>query len=68
METLTTHPPMKSCFALLLSLVASIAILGSGALLWYLSDTAEFTRQTKPPAPTSAMPPKATPIHPPAKR
>jgi len=35
---------MKSCLSLLLVVVLTILLLGGGALIWYLSDTAEFTR------------------------
>lgn len=39
---------MKSCFGLLLALGILIAVLGSGAAIWYLSDTAEFSRKESP--------------------
>jgi hypothetical protein len=35
---------MKSCFGLLLSLTAFVVVIGGGALIWYLSQTAEFSR------------------------
>jgi len=36
---------MKSCFGLLIMLLVLVAVIGGGALLWYLSDTAEFSRK-----------------------
>lgn len=40
--------PMKSCFGLLIALVILVAVLGTGAAIWYLSDTAEFSRKPSP--------------------
>jgi uncharacterized membrane protein (DUF4010 family) len=34
----------NGCFSLLLLLIAFVAIIGGGAVLWYLSDTAEFAK------------------------
>lgn len=59
------NPPMKSCLGLLFTLLVFVLVVGGGALIWYLSSTAEFTRNTTPPA-TSAAPPKASPVRPPA--
>jgi hypothetical protein len=42
---------MKSCLGLLLALIILLAVLGTGAAIWYLSDTAEFTRKEAPAAP-----------------
>ncbi len=36
---------MKSCLGLLFTLLILIAIVGTGAALWYLSDTAAFSKQ-----------------------
>jgi hypothetical protein len=36
---------MKSCLGLLFTLIVLIAVIGGGALLWYLSDTTEFSRK-----------------------
>lgn len=35
---------MKSCLGLVLVVLLAILLLGGGALIWHLSDTAEFTR------------------------
>ncbi|MBC8126393.1 MAG: hypothetical protein H8M99_04500 [Gloeobacteraceae cyanobacterium ES-bin-144] len=60
---------MKSCFGLLFILAVFTVILGGGALIWYLSDTAEFSRASTSarPAATPGQPPVATPVRPPAK-
>lgn len=42
--------PMKSCFGLLIALVILIAVLGTGAVVWYLSDTVSFSRKPSPAA------------------
>lgn len=42
---------MKSCLGLLLALIILLAVIGTGAAIWYLSDTAEFTRKEAPAAP-----------------
>ena len=47
---------MKSCLGILLIFSTLVAVLGGGALIWYLSSTAEFTRRTPP----AAVPPKVT--------
>ena len=36
---------MKSCLGLLVVLLIFIAIVGGGALLYYLSETSEFSRK-----------------------
>jgi hypothetical protein len=36
---------MKSCLGLLLTLLVFVVVVGGGALIWHLSDTAEFTRK-----------------------
>lgn len=41
---------MKSCLGLLLALIILVAVIGSGAAIWYLSDTAEFSRKDAPAA------------------
>lgn len=42
---------MKSCFGLLLTLLILAAVIGTGAAIWYLSNTAEFARKEAPAAP-----------------
>ncbi len=39
---------MKSCLGMLITLIILLAVIGSGAAIWYLSDTAEFTRKDAP--------------------
>jgi hypothetical protein len=41
---------MKSCLGMLITLIILLAVIGSGAAIWYLSDTAEFTRKDAPAA------------------
>jgi hypothetical protein len=55
---------MKSCLGILLIFFTLIAILGGGALIWYLSTTAEFTRRAQPTAtnPPAKAIPKALPV------
>lgn len=36
---------MKSCLGILLVFFTFVAVLGGGALIWYLSNTAEFSRK-----------------------
>lgn len=48
---------MKSCLALLFVLGIFILVIGGGALLWYLSNTAEFSK-------AESNPPVAIPVHP----
>ena len=67
---------MKSCLGLLLALTLMTLVIGGGALIWYLSDTSEFSRQAKVPvaipvkAPgnTPAKPPVAIPVRPQPRR
>lgn len=47
---------MKSCLGILLIFITLIAVLGGGALIWYLSSTAEYSRKT----PATTAPPKVT--------
>jgi hypothetical protein len=49
------HPPenpillrMKSCLGIIIAFVIFVAVIGGGALLWYLSDTTEFSRKQTP--------------------
>lgn len=42
---------MKSCLGLLLTLLILVAVIGTGALIWYLSDTAEFAAKEAPATP-----------------
>ncbi len=39
---------MKSCLGILITFLVLVAVLGGSALLWYLSDTAEFSRKDQP--------------------
>lgn len=39
---------MKSCLALMFVSLLALLLIGGGALFWYLSDTAEFTRADSP--------------------
>jgi hypothetical protein len=40
---------MKSCLGMLLTLIVLLAVIVSGATIWYLSSTAEFSRKDAPP-------------------
>jgi hypothetical protein len=35
---------MKSCLGLILSMTAFVVVIGGGFLIWYLSQTADFSR------------------------
>jgi flagellar basal body-associated protein FliL len=50
---------MKSCLGILIVFLTFVAVVGGGALIWYLSSTAEFSRKE-----ASTAPPKATPVPP----
>jgi len=39
---------MKSCLGMLIALAVLIAVIGTVAGIWYLSDSAEFTRKEAP--------------------
>ncbi len=55
---------MKSCLGILLIFFTFVAVVGGGAVIWYLSNTAEFSRKsTAPSAPprASVVIPKARP-------
>jgi hypothetical protein len=41
---------MKSCLGLLLAMLILIAVIVTGSGLWYLSSTAEFSRNDAPAA------------------
>jgi hypothetical protein len=41
---------MKSCLGLLLTLLILVAVIGTGAAIWHLSSTAEFSRKAAPAA------------------
>jgi hypothetical protein len=41
---------MKSCFGLLVVLLVFTLVIGGGGLIWYLSYSAEFSRNDAPPA------------------
>jgi hypothetical protein len=42
---------MKSFLGLLITLVIFTLVIGGGGLIWYLSDSSEFSRDTSPPVP-----------------
>jgi flagellar basal body-associated protein FliL len=44
---------MKSCFGMLLTLIVLLAVIFSGATIWYLSNSAEFTRKDAPAPPAA---------------
>ena len=52
---------MKSCLGILLVFFTFVSVIGGGGLIWYLSNTAEFSRKNAPAAPTIPAPvvPKA---------
>jgi hypothetical protein len=47
---------MKSCFGLLVTFLVFTVVVGGGALVWYLSDTAEFSRNGPAPAAKAVTP------------
>ncbi len=51
---------MKSCLGILLVFFTFVAFIGGGALIWYLSNTSEFSRKGAVTAPAPA--PKAVPV------
>ena len=56
---------MKSCLGILLVFFTFVAVIGGGALLWYLSTTSEFSRKTEENAATGndpKNPPRAIPV------
>jgi hypothetical protein len=48
---------MKSCLGVLIVFFTLVAVVGGGALIWYLSTTSEFSRKGQ--AETTVLPPKA---------
>lgn len=52
---------MKSCLGILLVFFTFVAVLGGGALIYYLSSTAEFSRKGQPAAAPDTIP-KARPV------
>jgi hypothetical protein len=51
---------MKSCLGILIVFTVLVAVVGGGALVWYLSNTAEFARTPGPPSveiPKAVTPP-----------
>jgi len=49
------NPPMKSCLGLLFTLLVFTLVVGGGALIWYLSSTAEVSpKGPTPHAPSAA--------------
>ncbi|MEO5713240.1 MAG: hypothetical protein ABIT37_07100 [Luteolibacter sp.] len=56
---------MKSCLGLLFALFLFIAVIGGGAMIWYLSSSAEFSRTAAPAStPAKGAPPVAIPVRP----
>ncbi len=59
---------MKSCLGILLVFFTFVAVIGGGALIWYLSSTAEFSRNKGTSAasggPASTIPKATVPIPP----
>jgi len=47
---------MKSCLGILIVFLTFIAVVGGGALIWYLSNTSEFSRKTPAPQTAPAAP------------
>jgi len=45
---------MKSCLGLLFTVLAFTIVVGGAGLIWYLSNTAEFSRQVPAPKATPA--------------
>jgi hypothetical protein len=45
-------------------MLTAILVLGGSGLLWYLSETAEFSRVPNPSAALSKTPPKVSPARP----
>ena len=58
-------PSVKSCLGLLFTLLVLTIVVGGGALIWYLSDTVEFSRTGNG---ANAAPPKARPVQIPGGR
>jgi hypothetical protein len=56
---------MKSCLGILIVFFTFVAVVGGGALIYYLSTTSEFSRKSPLASPAPATPhapaPKATP-------
>jgi hypothetical protein len=50
---------MKSCLGILLVFSTLVAVIGGGALIWYLSNTSEFSRKGAMTGTPSDFPPKA---------
>ena len=64
-----TETSMKSCLGLIGAILLSVIVVGGGGLLWYLSETTEFSRKAQPVAAAApALTPKPLPARPPAKR
>lgn len=36
---------MKSCFGMLIAIILLLAVIGTAAGIWYLSETAEFSHK-----------------------
>ena len=52
---------MKSCLGLFLALTAFVVVIGGGALIWYLSHTAEFSRPGPAEEATTPVTPERVP-------
>ena len=54
---------MKSCLGILIVFFTFVAVVGGGALIWYLSRTTEFSRQDAAvPVEIPKPVPKAVPV------
>ena len=52
---------MKSCLGILIIFFTLVAVVGGGALIWYLSSTSEFSRKDTATSPAPVIP-KAVPV------
>ena len=58
------NPPMKFFLGSIFTLLVFTVVIGGGALIWYLSETTEVSRNEAMPATPNAMPPQTAPIPP----
>ena len=56
---------MKSCLGMLILFLFLTIVVGGGALIWYLSYTAGFSRTGTMLPPAETRPPQAHPVSPP---
>ena len=47
---------MKSCLGILIVFFTFVAVVGGGVLIWYLSNTSEFSRKAEINAPAPVPP------------